>query len=231
MPRKSGAGKGLSASVAGETKSARTKARILDAAAHVLSIKGYAGTRLSDVAEYAEIQAPAIYYYFPSRDDLIEEVMFSGIADMRKHLQAVLDAMPPETSPLDKILAAVEAHLRHELELSDYTTASIRNSGQIPEPLRTRQLKEEAAYGRIWRRLFDDAAADGQLRPDLEPRVSQLLVLGALNWTAEWWDPRRGSVDAIVKNAQSIVRSGLSGTDGQGPRSARAKKSARSSRR
>src|SRR5215212_8086664 len=152
----------------GDSKSARTRGRILDAAAQVLSVKGYAGTRLSDVAEYAEIQAPAIYYYFAARDDLIEEVMYSGIADMRVHLQSVLDALPPETSPIDKILAAVEAHLRHELELSDYASASIRNAGQVPEPLRARQQKEEAAYGRIWRRLFDEACADGQLRPDLD---------------------------------------------------------------
>jgi TetR/AcrR family transcriptional regulator, cholesterol catabolism regulator len=192
------------------SKSARTRSRILNAAAHVLSVKGYAGTRLSDVAEYAEVQAPAIYYYFASRDDLIEEVMYAGIADMRKRLQGVLDALPPETSSMDKIMAAVEAHLRHELELSDYASASIRNAGQIPEGLRARQLKEEAAYGRIWRRLFDDASADGQLRSDLDARHAQLLVIGALNWSAEWFDPRRSSVDAIVSNAQVLVRNGLS---------------------
>jgi AcrR family transcriptional regulator len=196
-----------------DSKSARTRARILDAAAHVLSIKGYAGTRLSDVAEYAEIQAPAIYYYFGSRDDLIEEVMFCGIADMRKHLLQVLDALPPESPPLDRIMAAVEAHLRHELELSDYTTASIRNSGQVPERLRTRQLEEEAGYDAIWARLFDHAADDGQLRSDLDPRMAQALVLGSLNWTAEWWNPRRSSLELIVKNAQSLVRNGLSPAD------------------
>jgi AcrR family transcriptional regulator len=193
-----------------ETKSARTRTRILDAAAQVLSVKGYAGTRLSDVAEYAELQAPAIYYYFSSRDDLIEEVMYAGIADMRRHLQSTLDDLAPETSPLERILVAVEAHLRHELELSDYTTASIRNSGQIPEPLRTRQRKEENAYGRIWRTLFDDAVADGEIRPDLDARHAQLLVIGALNWAAEWFDPRRSSVDTIVRNAQVLVRNGLS---------------------
>ena len=192
------------------SKSARTRSRILNAAAHVLSVKGYAGTRLSDVAEYAELQAPAIYYYFPSREDLIEEVMYAGIADMRRHLQAALDALPPETSPIDKILAAVEAHLRHELELSDYASASIRNAGQMPERLRARQLKEEAAYGRIWRRLFDEARADGQLRDDLDARLAQLLVIGALNWCAEWFDPRRSSVDTVVSNAQVLVRNGLS---------------------
>lgn len=193
-----------------DSKYARTRARILDAAAHALSVKGYAGTRLSDVAEQAQIQAPAIYYYFPSRDHLIEEVLYCGIADMRRYLQQVLDTLPPEASPMDRIMAAVEAHLRHELELSDYTTASIRNSGQVPERLRKRQMKEEARYGMIWRRLFDNAVADGQIRPDLDPRLAQLLALGALNWTAEWWDPRRGSVDAVVRNAQTLVRHGLS---------------------
>src|ERR1700746_2125844 len=191
-------------------KSARTRSRILNAAAHILSVKGYAGTRLSDVAEYAELQAPAIYYYFASRDDLIEEVMWAGIAEMRKHLQRMLDALPSEASPMDKILVAVEAHLRHELELSDYASASIRNAGQIPERLRARPLKEEAAYGRIWRRLFDDARADGQLRSDLDARHAQLLVLGALNWAAEWFDPRRSSVDNVVSNAKVLVRNGLS---------------------
>jgi TetR/AcrR family transcriptional regulator, cholesterol catabolism regulator len=68
--------------------------RILDAAAHVLSVKGFAGTRLTDVAEYAQLQAPAIYCYFSSREDLIEEVMYSGISDMRQHLQQTLDDLP-----------------------------------------------------------------------------------------------------------------------------------------
>jgi TetR/AcrR family transcriptional regulator, cholesterol catabolism regulator len=192
-----------------ESKSARTRARILDAAAHVLSAKGFAGTRLSDVAEHAEIQAPAIYYYFASREELIEEVMYCGVAELRKHVQEALNDLPPETSPLDRIMTAVEAHLRHELEISDYATASIRNSGQIPQHLRTRQLKEETSYGRVWRRLFDNGLADGQIRADLDPRYAQLLVLGALNWAAEWRDPRRDSVDSIVSNAQSLVRNGL----------------------
>lgn len=193
-----------------DTKSQRTRARILDAAAHVLSVKGYAGTRLTDVAKHAELQAPAIYYYFPSREDLIEEVMFAGIGDMRRHLQEELDKLPDGTEPIDRILAAVEAHLRHELELSDYATASIRNSGQVPEHLRTRQEKETAAYNRIWLRLFTNAAAEGQIRPELDTRVALALVLGALNWAAEWWNPRRTSIDTVVANAQSIVRAGLS---------------------
>lgn len=192
-----------------DSKSARTRARILDAAAHVLSLKGFAGTRLSDVADQAELQAPAIYYYFRSREELIEEVMYSGVAELRKHVQGALSELSAETAPLDRIMAAVECHLRHELEISDYATASIRNSGQIPRHLRTRQRKEETSYGRLWRRLFDNAQAEGQIRADLDVRYAQLLVLGALNWAAEWYSPRRDSVDGIVVSAQSIIRHGL----------------------
>jgi TetR/AcrR family transcriptional regulator, cholesterol catabolism regulator len=192
-----------------ESKSVLTRSRILDAAARVLSEQGYAGLRLTDVAAAAELQAPAIYYYYASRDALIEEVMWSGIADMREHVAAVLDGLPDGTSPVARLLAAAEAHLRHALEISDYTTASIRNAGQVPMAIRKRQILEEERYGEIWRRLINDIAREGLLRPELDLYIAQMMVLGSLNWAVEWWNPRRGSIESVVANAQSIIRHGL----------------------
>src|SRR5687768_2580413 len=85
-----------------DSKSARTRSRILDAAADVLSTKGYAGTRLGDVAALAEVRAPAIYYYFDSRDALVEEVMWAGIAEMRQQVLRALEEAPAGTSPMDR---------------------------------------------------------------------------------------------------------------------------------
>lgn len=191
------------------SKSALTRARILDAAAEVLSRNGYAGLRLTDVAAEADIQAPAIYYYYGSRDDLIEEVMWAGIADMREHVAGALAELPDGTPSLERLLVAVEAHLRHALEISHYTTASIRNAGQVPQAIRKRQILEEERYGEIWRRLINDLAREGILRPELDLYIAQMLVLGALNWTVEWWDARRGSVEAVVANAGTIIRHGI----------------------
>jgi TetR/AcrR family transcriptional regulator, cholesterol catabolism regulator len=196
-----------------ESKSALTRARILDAAARVLSANGYAGLRLTDVAAEAEIQAPAIYYYYASRDALIEEVMWAGIADMREHVVAALDELPDGTPPLDRLLAAAESHLRHALEISDYTTASIRNAGQVPLAIRKRQVFEEERYGEVWRRLINDLARVGRLRPELDLYIAQMLVLGALNWAVEWWTPRRGSLETVVANAQSFIRHGIVAQD------------------
>lgn len=197
------------AAQAGDSKSARTRQRILDAAAHVLSRKGYAGTRLSDVAEQAEVQAPAIYYYFASREELIDEVMWSGTAQMREHVESALSQVPDGVDPLERLMVAVEEHLRHELELSDFASASIRNAGQVPESTRERQVVEENAYGEIWSAILKAAAKEGLLRADLDLYMAQMLIFGALNWTSEWWDPQRGSIDALVENAKSFVRHAL----------------------
>jgi len=189
----------------GSSKSARTRRRLLDAAATVLSRKGFAGTRLSDIAEQAHVQAPAIYYYYPSREDLIEEVMYVGAAAMRSHLTDALDALPPDTTPAGRISTAVEAHLRHELEISAYSTAIIRNANQLPEQISRRALAEVAAYNDIWRALVADLAAAGQLRADIDPAVGRMMVLGALNWAAEWWNPEGGPIDEVITTAQSMV--------------------------
>jgi hypothetical protein len=61
----------------------------------------------------------------------------------------------------------------------------------------------------MWRKLLQDAGNAGLLRPDLDPMAARMMVLGALNWAAEWWNPRRGSLDTVVRTAQSLVRHGL----------------------
>lgn len=197
--------------LAGKTasKSARTRERILDSAAHVLSRKGYAGTRLVDVAAHANLQAPTIYYHFASRDELIEEVMWVGAARVHLHVVDELAALPAETTPLDRILTAVEAHLRYELLISDYTTASIRNANQVPEGLRAKAAAEEAVYAKLWRDLLNDAMDAGQLRPDLDISVSRLLLLGAMNWAAEWWNPRHRTLEDLIGATQDMVRHGM----------------------
>ncbi len=206
VPKKTGP----TAAAAGPgSKSAKTRQRILDAAAHVLSRKGYTSTRLADVARAAEVAAPAIYYYFASRDDLVEEVMWSGMARLREHVTGILAALPPGAGPLDRIDAAVEAHLRYSLEISDYTSASIRNAGQVPESIAIWPTAEASRYGDVWRTLLQDADHAGLLRPDLDPMAARMMVLGALNWAAEWWNPRRGSMEVVVRTAQSLVRHGL----------------------
>jgi len=195
-----------------QTKSERTRERLLAAAATTLSRLGYAGMRLVDVGEEAGVQAPAIYYYWQSREQLIEEVITVGTVRLREFVKAALADAPSDASALDRIDIAVEAHLRQLMSESAFAHAVIRNIGQVPDSIRTQQIVEERAYARIWKKLFADAKSSGELRSELDPDVAQLLIIGLLNWATEWYSPKRTSLDAVVATAQSIVRNGVAST-------------------
>jgi len=156
----------------------------------------------------AEVQPPAVYYYFASRDDLIAEVMRVGQQRVRQHVESALASMPESAKALDLISAAVEAHLLIELELSDFASAVTRNAGHMPPHIGQELQRESEAYHALWRALLQDASDEGALRPNLDPGVSRMLVIGALNWATEWWTDDKSLPD-LISTAQTIVRKAL----------------------
>ena len=191
------------------TKSARTRERIVDATARVLITRGYAGTRLSDIAELAEVQAPAIYYYFASRDELIEEAVSVGLARAMALMGEALEGIPADATPMDRIHVAIGAHLSTLLTHSDHSAAAIKTVPQLPPDIRDRQFAAQRAYLDIWRSLLEDARAAGQLDPGIDVRAALMVVLGALSWTVEWWDPEQGSLEGVIRTAQTVIEGGL----------------------
>ncbi len=190
------------------SKSEATRERILDATAEVLNTKGYAGTRLADIAKVAGVQATAVYYYFDSRDEVIGEAVQEGLRRVLAAVEQALAAAGPD--PMDRIEAAVEAHLRATLRDSKYGAVAIRLASSLPPEIREAQLVNERRYGVLWRTLIADADRAGRLNPALEPAAARMFVLGALNWAAEWWNPTRGSLARTIATAQLMVRQGLS---------------------
>lgn len=190
-------------------KSGQTRDRILFAAAEVLSNKGYSATRLSEIAATADLRAPAVYYYFASRHELIAEVMTVGQARLREHVVSALDCLPADTDPLGRLCAAAAAHLEVELELSHFATAVTRNTGQLPDDIRARLRDDSRAYSRLWNRLIEDAYQAGQVRDDLNRRAAVKLVMSALNGAPEWWDRSQGPLSDLMSTAESLIRHGL----------------------
>ena len=62
----------------------------------------------------------------------------------------------------------------------------------VPEGLRHALSSERRDYEEIWRSLLDDAAAVGALAPGVDRAAARLAILGALNWSLEWYDPKQG---------------------------------------
>lgn len=188
------------------SKGDSSRLRILDAAAYVLSREGYAGTRLADIAKKADLKISTLYYYFESREELVLDVLLTGSKRVREHTEEAVAALSPTASPIDRLCTAVEAHLRYILEISHYSEATIRNTSQLPDHMRKTIAAEQALYGRFWQGLVDDAAGDEVCASGAERRALRLLIIGALNWTIEWWAPGRISVDDIVAMALTMTR-------------------------
>src|SRR6185369_6965991 len=163
------------------SKSARTRQRILDAAATAFRRDGFASVTLKDIAERAGLQTGSLYYHFDGKEDLVDAILSAGTEGALVATREAVEALGKRAEPLARLRAAIAAHLRVVLSEDSYASANLRILGQVPEAIREKHLRRQRAYGAFWDALLHDAAAAGAVRADLDLSVTRMLALGALN--------------------------------------------------
>lgn len=186
-----------------------TRERILLEAARLLRHHGYAATTLREIADAAGVKAGSIYYHFESKEEILGEVLDKGITIVANAVRARIEALPADASWRDRIAAGIEGHLWGMLHYGDFTSANIRVYGQIPTSAKNRHKIVRRAYADYWDRLLASALASGELRQDTGLAVIRLFVIGALNWTVEWYNPQRGSFQDCARQITAIVFDGI----------------------
>lgn len=176
-----------------DTKGARTRARILDAAAAVVRRQGYAATSLGDIATAAGLRTGSLYFHFRTKDELVEAMLAQGVELTLEQVRAAVQELGPDAMPAARVRAAVEAHLAALGAQSDYAGAVLRTIDQFPPRTRRHFQRRDRAYRRYWQELLADAVAPGELDTEL----AAALLIGALNstWRAA---PRSAAADARV---------------------------------
>ena len=192
-----------------QSKSDISRAKILDAAALTFRQKGYAATTLAEIADAAQMKAGSLYYYFESKEQLLEEVLDMGMHRVHEAVAESQNRLPTGTSHEIRIKAAVEAHLTMLLKHGDYTSANIRIFGQVPEDVRRRHLRLRNAYAALWRGLLIRAQKAGALRTDVDLALIRMLLMGALNWSVEWYKPGKKSIRAMVDHICLMLFHGI----------------------
>jgi len=191
------------------SKSEKSRNQILEAAAKLFRRQGYSATTLRQIAQLADMEAGSIYYHFSSKDVILKEVLDRG-------LNHIFDAVKLSVSQAGKqshrrrIGLAIEAHLIALLEASDYTSANIRIYGQLPEQLKKRHRPLRRAYAEYWDQLFRDAQRAGEIRADIKIVGLRRFVLGALNWTVEWFaNNNQENVRDLARRTEFLIFEGV----------------------
>ncbi len=196
-------------------KAEKTRTRILDAAARQFRQKGYAAVSLRSIAAAEKMKGGSLYYHFSSKDEIVSEVLNIGIEMVQQAVESAVSALPDDAGHDRIIRTAIRAHLQAFLEHSDYTSANVRIFGQLPKPVQNSNLKARADYEDCWRRILGNAERDGALTPGTDLNVVRLMLLGAMNATLEWFDPKQGSVDKLADRFAEMVLRGISRGNGR----------------
>jgi AcrR family transcriptional regulator len=132
------------------------KPQLLAAAAEVIAERGLAATRISDIAERAGTSAPAVLYWFKSKDELLAAAL---TWEEDRFYTEVLAKLSPGLSPPERMALFIDASSGGgEWTLwMEFWSHALRD----PEAGKTR-----AELDRRWRAAIAEIVRDGQASGD-----------------------------------------------------------------
>lgn len=193
----------------------RTREQLLSAAAHLIRHRGYKAATVRAIAETAGKEAGSIYYHFRSKDMILDQVLDRGLRDICEGVKDAFERAQHLADHRGIIASGVRAHMLYLLELSEYTSANIRIYGQLPDSARTLHKPIRKVYSNLWDQRLREAQHAGDLRRDFKIVPLRQVLLGALNWTVEWFNPAKGdqpgfySLDEMIRMVQNLTLDGI----------------------
>ena len=192
-------------------KSDVTRHKILDASAKLFREQGFSATTLRQIANRSKMKAGSVYYYFDSKNQILDEVLRIGIKVVFEAVEKAVDALPENASGRARLEAAVAAHLHTLLRYSDYTSANIRIFGQVSRTSQNRNRAIRRTYAEYWNGLLQHAKDSGEISPDADLSLIRLFLLGSVNWSVEWYDPKKRSTEFLAEKFCKILFEGIGG--------------------
>ena len=163
-----------------------TRQQLLESALRVFSEKGYAATRLSDIAVAAHVTRGAIYHHFGSKKELFI-ALFKDRSD--PHFQIVSEILSSELPSLEKIRKLVTTMLKN-FEEDELFQADDRLRMRHSSPI-TDMEEIKAVLGEEIKRTFTMAEKvvqagqkTGEIRSDMDAKDIVVFLFALLRGTA-----------------------------------------------
>lgn len=152
------------------------RAQLVACAIRVFARRGLGAARHTEVAAEAAVSVPTVFFYFPTREALVDavldEVSTFFLAMGRRHL--AVDAPAPDRlmAFAQAFAASVESHPDHARVWLDWSTA-------VRDDLWPRYLRFQNQIAAALARTIRHGQRDGSVAPDLDPADEARLFVSA----------------------------------------------------
>jgi len=186
------------------TRNDAQRQAILDAASRLFIEKGFGGTNINDIADAVGVTRTALYYYFPSKEAMLEALTLEVTEKASQLAQTVSrrNKLPPDEALRQLILQHAGLILSHPLQFRVVE----RSESSLPEPHRSAAEAARRAVLDHFVGVIQRGIDGGQFRPS-NAHIAAFSIIGMCNWCAWWFDPD-GTVPADGV-AASIAEFGL----------------------
>lgn len=180
--------------------------RVLDGAVRVFAAKGYRGATVADIADELGFTRAALYYYFDSKLDLLDAIASRPVSML---LAAAHEIADRDVSAGEKIAEFVGSHLQLMVLNPEMFTVMIREQLELPPSTLSTLRRLDRNYQKLLAGLIRTGIEDGSFR-DVDADLAALHLLGALNWSLQWYRPDgRATLDEVVATYAGLALGGL----------------------
>ncbi|MBL6974132.1 MAG: TetR/AcrR family transcriptional regulator [Deltaproteobacteria bacterium] len=169
-----------------EKKAKRTKARILEVTAELVTERGFADTSLEAIASQAEVAVGTVYNYFGSKGNLLVELMNHEITPLLEEADELVQSPGEDPVLAIKRMARLWSTMFDKFDKERWREMfSIVFSKERKLTDAMFRLDMEAVMQ--IQALFEGFARRGQVRADLDAGEAAMMIYGLLILQAIMW--------------------------------------------
>jgi len=164
----------------------RGQSLIIDVAMHLFGVQGYSGTTMRDIAKAIGVLPGSLYAHIESKETLLVEIVGAGI---KAFLSAVEPYAYSDRPAKERMRAAIKAHITVVAGNPERSLVVFHQWRFLSEASRAGALEKRRRYEKAFIRILEDGVKSGDFSADINIRIAVFSILGALNWTPEWYSP------------------------------------------
>ena len=158
--------------------------RILDAAVAVFAEKGFFVSRISDIADRAEVADGTVYLYFKNKDEILAAAINTAFDGFMKTARSELEKLPIPSDRLRRLAYLHLDALGSNRNLAVVFQMELRQSTRSLSEFSHGHLVE---YFSLVRQAICDGKASGEFRNDLPEKIAANCFFGAIDEMVTSW--------------------------------------------